>query len=160
MKMKQLKKLLSLILCVALIAAVALSVIGCGDNSKGSGETNPASQTGDGTGTQENPESGDEVVGEGAKSFHFVVADINGNETKFVVKTDKDTVGDALLENGLIEGEDGSYGLYVKVVNGITADYDTDGTYWAFYVNGEYAMTGVDSTEITDGETYSFRVSK
>ena len=66
-----------------------------------------------------------------------IVVDADGNETNFVVSTDKETVGDALLELNLIEGEEGDYGLYVKTVNGITADYDTDGTYWAFYVNGE-----------------------
>ena len=49
---------------------------------------------------------------------------------------------------------------YVKTVNGITADYDTDGTYWAFYVNGEYAMTGVDSTPVEDGAVYTFKVEK
>ncbi len=49
---------------------------------------------------------------------------------------------------------------YVKTVNGITADYDTDGTYWAFYVNGEYAMTGVDSTPVEDGAVYAFKVEK
>ena len=48
----------------------------------------------------------------------------------------------ALLALDLIAGEDSQYGLYVKTVNGITADYDTDGSYWAFYIDGEYAQTG------------------
>ena len=61
-----------------------------------------------------------------------------------------------LLE--LIAGDESEYGLYVKMVNGITADYDADGVYWAFYINGEYAATGVDSTPITEGESYSFKV--
>ena len=58
---------------------------------------------------------------------------------------------------GLIAGEDSDYGLYVKTVNGVTVDYDTDGKYWAFYVDGEYAATGVDSTDITAGATYTFK---
>ena len=74
--------------------------------------------------------------------------------------TDKKMVGEALQECGLLEGEDGPYGLYVKTVNGITADYDVDQTYWAFYINGEYAMTGVDVTEITEGGSYSLKVEK
>ena len=57
----------------------------------------------------------------------------------------------------LIAGEDSEYGLYVKTVNGVTVDYDTDGKYWAFYVDGEYAATGVDSTDITAGATYTFK---
>ena len=65
-----------------------------------------------------------------------------------------------MQELGLIEGEEGPYGLYVKKVNGITADYDVNGTYWAFYVNGTMAPTGVDMTEIVEGESYGFTVSK
>lgn len=47
-----------------------------------------------------------------------------------------------------------------KNVNGMTADYDKDGVYWAFYIDGEYAMTGVDATNITDGAQYAFRMEK
>ena len=47
-----------------------------------------------------------------------------------------------------------------KTVNGITADYDVDQTYWAFYVDGEYAMTGVDATDIVEGSQYMFKVEK
>ena len=47
-----------------------------------------------------------------------------------------------------------------KTVNGMTADYDKDGVYWAFYIDGEYAMTGVDATNITDGAQYAFRTEK
>ena len=78
----------------------------------------------------------------------------------FTMHTDKETVGDALLEQELIDGEEGAYGLYVKVVNGITADYDVDQSYWSFYINGEYAMTGVDSTPITEGDTYRLEYTK
>ena len=84
--------------------------------------------------------------------------DKDGNETQFEIHTDKETVGEALAELGLIAGEESEYGLFVKSVNGITADYDKDGVYWAFYVNGEYASSGVDTTPIAEGESYSFKV--
>ena len=92
-------------------------------------------------------------LGEGERSL---VVEVTADEktVTFTVKTDKTTVGEALLDCNLISGEAGQYGLYVKEVNGIVADYDVDGTYWAFYVNGEYAMTGVDTTEITEGVVY------
>lgn len=99
-------------------------------------------------------------VGEGATAFTFEVVEADGNTTVFTVNTDKKTVGEALLDNALVEGEDSEYGLYVKNVNGITADYDVDQTYWAFYVDGEYAMTGVDTTDVVAGSTYSFKVEK
>ena len=47
-----------------------------------------------------------------------------------------------------------------KTVNGMTADYDKDGVYWAFYIDGEYAMTGIGATNITDGAQYAFRMEK
>lgn len=94
----------------------------------------------------------------GSHEFTFVVVDKDGVETTFDIKSDKATVGEALLDEKLIEGDESEYGLYVKKVNGIEAIYENDGTYWAFYVNGEYASTGVDSTAIEEGATYSFKV--
>ena len=101
----------------------------------------------------------DMEFGNGAKA---VVVEVKAEDqlVTFTVNTDKDTVGDALLEHGLIDGEEGAYGLYVKVVNGMTADYDVDQSYWAFYIDGEFAMTGVDQTEITEGATYQLEYTK
>ena len=101
----------------------------------------------------------DTEFGNGAKT---VVVEVKAEDQQvtFTIKTDKDTVGAALLEHGLIAGEQGAYGLYIKQVNGITADYDVDQTYWSFYINGEYAMTGVDTTEITEGATYQLEYTK
>lgn len=95
----------------------------------------------------------DTALGEGAVALTVEVT-AEDKTVVFTVKTDKTTVGEALLELGLIDGEVGAYGLYVKVVNGMVADYDIDGSYWAFYIDGEYAMTGVDTTEITEGAIY------
>lgn len=78
----------------------------------------------------------------------------------FTINTDKKTLGEALIEHGLISGEEGQFGLYVKFVNGIEADYDKDQTYWALYKNGEYMMSGVDTTEIADGEHYELVKAK
>ena len=101
----------------------------------------------------------DTELGEGSKTFMFKV-DAEGYAITFTIHTNEKTVGAALLNLNLIAGEDSQYGLYVKRVNGILADYDVDQTYWAFYENGEYAMSGVDTTDITEGYTYSFVRSK
>ena len=95
--------------------------------------------------------------GTGASAFTFEVTNVEGTTKSFTVHTDETVVGKALLDAGLIAGEDSDYGLYVKTVMGITLDYDTDGKYWAFYVDGAYAMSGVDQTELTAGSTYAFR---
>lgn len=97
-------------------------------------------------------------IGKGQAQFYFTCIDGDKNAVGFNVHTDKKTVGEALLELEIISGDDGPYGLYVKYVNGIRADFDLDGKYWAFYVNDEYAVSGVDTTEIQNGQTYSFRM--
>lgn len=101
----------------------------------------------------------DMQFGEGSKT---VVVEVIAEEKTitFTIKTDKSIVGDALTDHGLISGEEGAYGLYIKSVNGITADYDVDQAYWAFNINGEYAMTGVDTTEIAEGTTYQLVYTK
>ena len=166
MNMTRMQRLLSFILCVVLIAALALTTMGCTDTTPETPETPETSGTSAtvtteaGTTAETADPAAPTVKGEGATTFYFNVVDKDGNETKFEIHTDKTTVGDALLELGLIEGEAGPYGLYVKAVNGITADYDVDGTYWAFYVGDDYGMTGVDLTDIEAGATYAFKVSK
>ncbi len=160
-----LKVLLSLILCTVLIAAPALCTVGCNDSGKTetpmtSGATTQSTATSETSAEAGTVASDITVKGEGNTVFYFNVVDGEGNTAKFEIHTDATMVGEALLALGLIEGEDGDYGLYVKTVNGITADYDTSGTYWAFYVGDDYGMTGVDMTEITPGATYAFKVSK
>ena len=163
MNKNSMKKWLSFILCVALIAAIALTAMGCTDTNpetpEVSGDTTVT--TAESGTTAETPDpNAPTVKGEGATVFYFNVVDKDGKETKFEIHTDKTTVGEALLELGLIEGDMGDYGLYVKKVNGITAEYEVDGTYWAFYIGDDYGMTGVDMTDIQPGATYAFKVSK
>ena len=144
MKMKFIKKLSSFFLCMMLIMAMALSTTGCSDDKKVSQE-----QSADAT-----------ILGEGATTFTFIVVDKDGKETPFEIHTDKTIVGEALQELNLLEGEEGEFGLFVKKVNGIEADYNKDGVYWAFYVNNEYAIKGVDETNITPEDIYMFKVEK
>ena len=101
----------------------------------------------------------DAELGEGGKTL---IVEVLAEDKKitFTIHTDEDTVGEALLEHGLLEGEEGPYGLYVKKVNGILADFDKNQSYWAFYINGEYAMTGVDGTEIEEGAIYKLAYTK
>ena len=127
-------RILSLVLLISLVAAMAISFVACDKPNDG----------------------GDETV---AKTFTFVVKFADGTSKTYTIETTKNTVGEALVEKGLIAGEDSQYGLYVKTVDGVTLDYNTDGMYWAFYVNGQYASTGVEKTNIVDGETYSFEAT-
>ena len=153
MQMNQGKKVSSFILCMVLIVAMALSTVGC-NGSKDSGAA--SGDAGAQAGAEVQREGGE--LGEGSKEFALTVTDKDGDEATSEIYTDKEMVGEALQELNLIDGEEGEYGLFVKTVNGITADYDTDGVYWAFYVNGEYATSGVDVTQITEGDSYALKV--
>ena len=156
--------ILSLVLLMALIAAIALSVVSCGKNSQGEVES-PATESGTVTQNNVNSENGTDgstdtsssVIGEGNTQFEFTVTFVDGTSRQYTVKTNETTVGDALSKVGLIAGEESTYGLYVKTVDGVTLDYNTDGKYWAFYINGAYANSGVDTTEIKSGEAYAFK---
>ena len=101
----------------------------------------------------------DTTLGEGATTFTFEVV-CDEHKVTFTINTDKEILGDALIELGLVAGEDSAYGLYVKRVNGVLADYDQGGYWWALYVNGEGAPVGVDSTPVEAGTTYRFARTK
>lgn len=139
------KNALKITFALLLIFTLTFSLASCGDDT--SDPWDDAIYT-------ENAE-----FGSGAKTVAVTVK-VNENSVIFTIHTDKATVGEALLENDLISGEDGAYGLYVKKVNGITADYDIDQSYWAFYVNGEYAMTGIELTNINEGDVYEVVYTK
>lgn len=144
------KKILPFFLGTLLIAAMAAGITGCGGKD---GEV--VSSTASNSALISSKEV--TVLGQGNVKFNFTVTDSNANVRTYQINTDKSIVGEALEELGLIEGEEGAYGIYVKTVDGITLDYNKDGKYWAFYVNGQYASYGVDKTEIKDGAEYSFK---
>ncbi len=157
MKTKIFSKKLLVSLSIVLIAVMALLIAGCANNnSKGDSGTTTESTT-DATVQTVTEKPSVIYKGEGEKSFIFIVTDVDGQSTHFMIKTDKETVGEALLELGLIAGEDSEYGLYVKTVNGVTLDYEKDGKYWAFYEENAYASKGVDQTPINEGTVYTFK---
>ena len=93
-------------------------------------------------------------------TFQVVVTDLDGKETTFEFTSSAATVGEVLVAEGLVEGHESDYGIYIDSVNGIAADWDKDQTYWAFYVNGEYATSGIDTTQITPDTVYGLTLTK
>lgn len=122
---------LSAVSLFVLMAVAALSVISCGKEEK------------------------KEDTGKGIKVTVTVeVTDKEGEKTKFVYETEKSTLREVLEENSLVKGDESEFGLYIKEVNGIRADYELDGAYWAMYKNGEYLTSSADDEELTDGAVY------
>ena len=87
------------------------------------------------------------------KHLTVEVVHSDGSEKSFAIATDSENLRGALEEESLIEGEDSSYGLYVTVVDGESADASQQ-QWWCFTKDGEMLMTGVDDTMIRDGEKY------
>ena len=136
------KKTISLLLCLVL----ALGLFACAKETEGSLWDNAAY-------------TADAELGEGSKTIRVDVT-MEEKTITLTVHTDAETVGAALQDEGLISGEEGAYGLYIKDVIGVTADYDADQAYWAFYIDGEYAMTGIDLTEISEDAVYGLTYTK
>lgn len=95
----------------------------------------------------------------GSKNCTLEVSDDQGEVTSYEVSTDAEYLRKVMdevaeKEDFSYDGEDGDYGLYIESVNGLTADYDTDGSYWSVYVNGEYGQYSVDQQPVADGDTY------
>ena len=88
---------------------------------------------------------------------NITVSVIHKDETEkiFTYATDKEYLGEYLLSKGLSVGEEGPYGLYITQVDGESAIYEEDKSYWAFYENGSYASVGIDQTIIEDGDQFS-----
>ncbi len=136
MKMKQAfkKSFLSLLVILVLFAATALAFTAC---DKG----------GDATETMAS-----EVA------FTVEVTKLDGTTSTYSLRSNKSNLGEALIEEGMISGEDGAYGWFITTVDGEYHKWEDDGKYWAFYINGEYATSGVSSTQIAAGAVYSFKV--
>ena len=153
------KKFLAIILALVMV----LSLAACGSTPAQQPDSSDDNVTAnDGTNADasvDTPVVADgAVLGEGAHSFRLEITDAEGKTITATINTDEETVGAALLKLNVVQGEDSEYGLYVKTVNGVTADYDKDQTFWAFYVDGVSSQTGVDMTAVNDGSTYKLAV--
>ena len=126
--MKKNKTLTAAVLAVVVVAAAMAGLYGA---------TRPDTQT-------------------GSKTITVEVVHKDERAKEFTYQTDGEYLGEVLLSEGLIQGEEGPYGLYITTVDGENAIYEVDQSYWAFYQGEEYAVQGVDQTPIADGDEFSF----
>ena len=97
----------------------------------------------------------------GAKDYTLIVVDDQGAEKEYTGSTDAEYLKglmDELVADGdfSYEGTEADYGLFIESINGVTANFDADGAYWAIYVNGEYGQYGADSQPISDNDEFKF----
>lgn len=126
---------LSAVSLVVLMAVMALSFVSCGKK-------------------EETPSDVTEVT------VTVEVTDDKGDVTPYVITTTETTLRGALEQEELVEGDESEYGLYIKKVCGITADYDVDGSYWALYKGEEYMTNSVDQEVLEDGAVYRIVYTK
>lgn len=91
---------------------------------------------------------------EGEATFTVIVVHKDGSEKEFTYTTTEPYVGPVLTADGLLEGNDGPYGLEITKVDGEQAIYTEDNAYWAVYEGEAYAMQGIDTTPVVDGAVY------
>ena len=96
---------------------------------------------------------------EGGKTIDVVVVHGDGSEADFQYRTDSEYLGDVLAENGLAEGTEGPYGLFITTVDGETAD-EARQQWWCITREGEMLSTGADQTPIADGEQYELTLTE
>lgn len=72
-------------------------------------------------------------------------------EQSYRFRSNAENLADAL--GGIISGEEGQYGLFVKTVNGITAD-ESKQEWWKFTKNGLVLDTGVSVTPVENGDVF------
>lgn len=101
----------------------------------------------------------DKSFGTGEKTVTVEVK-ADGYSVIFTIKTNAATLADALIENNLVEGDNSQFGLYIKRVNGILADYDIDQTWWGVEQNGVPSDYGVSQINVSDGDRYELVRSK
>ena len=92
----------------------------------------------------------------GSKNITLSVIDSAGKETIYTLSTDAEYLLGAMEEvEGLtFSGTEGPYGMMLTTVNGETADYNTNGAYWAIIVNGNYGNYGVSMQPVEDGDGF------
>ena len=91
---------------------------------------------------------------EASVSITVTVVHKDGSEKAFEVETDALYLGEVLISEGIVEGEEGPYGLMISAVDGEVADWNVDQSYWAIFIGEEYATTGADQIPIHGGDSF------
>jgi hypothetical protein len=91
----------------------------------------------------------------GDKKITVKVVHKDKTEKVFTYETNEEYLGPVLSGAGLLQGDEGPYGLMIHTVDGEKADWNVDQSYWAVYQGEEYATVGIDQMVIRDGDTFS-----
>ncbi len=95
-------------------------------------------------------------VQEGSKTLVVEIVHTDESAKEFTCHTDEEYLGPVLVAEGLIEGEEGPYGLYITAADGETAEGNQ---WWCVTRDGQMVETGVDATPVADGDHFELTMS-
>ena len=82
----------------------------------------------------------------------------DGSSRNVALTTAEAYLGPALVSGGVVEDNQGPYGLYILTADGETADEGAQ-EWWKVTKSGEMVNTGADATPIADGERYELTLT-
>lgn len=94
----------------------------------------------------------------GAKTVTVQVVHGDGTARDFTLETEEAYLGPAMIAEGVVEDNQGPYGLYILTADGETADEGAQ-EWWKLTKDGEMVNTSADSTPIADGEHYELTLT-
>lgn len=95
----------------------------------------------------------------GDKTISISIDHKVGEDKTLTIKTDADYLRGALEQEGLVEGTEGDFGLWITAIDGETAD-EANQQWWGYTKSGDYVETGVDQTVIKDGDSFEFTLNE
>ena len=95
---------------------------------------------------------------EGAKTVVVEVVHTDKSAKEFTYHTDAEYLGELLLAEKLVEGDDSGFGLFITTVDGETAQ-DSLRQWWCITKDGKQTETGADTVPIADGDHFELTMS-
>ena len=94
----------------------------------------------------------------GRKTVTVQVVHSDGASRDFTLETEEACLGPALIAGGVVEDNQGPYGLYILTADGETAEESAQ-EWWKLTKGGEMVNTGVDATPIADGDAFELTLT-
>ena len=97
------------------------------------------------------------VAGEKESTVKVIHGD--SGEKEFTYTTDEKFLGAVLEAEGLAEGEEGPYGLFITTVDGEKAE-ESRQQWWCLTKGGETVNTSATQTPIEDGDVFELTLTE
>lgn len=95
----------------------------------------------------------------GEKTITVKVIHGDGGEKEFTCTTEEEFLGGVLEAEGLVEGEEGPYGLFITSVDGETAE-ESRNEWWCLTKGGGTVNTSATQTPVADGDVFELTLTE